>query len=357
MIQSEKKKKMIGLIGILIASAGIAAGAFFSWKKQPEPVTKDIFALDTFCTITLYAGSCDLQEAADHAADVLRNYDTLFDANREGSDIRNINHRSDAVSTGSDVQPVSQVRISQETGHMLSMAKEMEIFTGGALWPGIRPLTELWDIKNRTTVPQKDQVEEALANSRNASWEICGAEYPAEKDTAPEAEMSAAFFAAGNEETKIEVGAFAKGYIADRIKEELVRSGVTSAIIDLGGNVQTVGQKTDGEPFRVGIRDPEGMKSYVEIVEADDISVVTAGTYQRYFEAEGKKYHHIIDPETGMPSESGLVSVTVWGPSSFVCDCLATASVVLGKEKAEDMIRRYNEVNHAEYELYCIEEK
>ena len=334
MIQSEKKKKMIGLIGILIASAGIAAGAFFSWKKQPEPVTKDIFALDTFCTITLYAGSCDLQEAADHAADVLRNYDTLFDANREGSDIRNINFRTE-----------SRVSISQDTADMLSMAKKMEIFTGGALWPGVRPLTELWDIKNRTTVPRKEQVKEALAKSRNASWEICGA------GTADAA------FLSGNEETKIEVGAFAKGYIADRIKEELVRSGVTSAIIDLGGNVQTVGKRTDGESFRVGIRDPEGMKSYVEIVEADDISVVTAGTYQRYFEAEGKKYHHIIDPETGMPSESGLVSVTVWGPSSFVCDCLATASVVLGKEKAEDMIRRYNEVNHAEYELYCIEEK
>ena len=346
MIQSEKKKKMIGLIGILIASAGIAAGAFFSWKKQPEPVTKDMFALDTFCTITLYAGSCDLQEAADHAADVLRNYDTLFDANREGSDIRNVNFRSEA-----------RVSISQDTASMLSMAKDMETFTDGALWPGVRPLTELWDIKNRTTVPQKDQVEEALAKSRNASWEICGATDPAEKDTAPEAEMPAAFFAAANEETKIEVGAFAKGYITDRIKEELVLSGVTSAIIDLGGNVQTVGRKTDGEPFRVGIRDPEGVKSYVEIVEADDISVVTAGTYQRYFEAEGKRYHHIIDPVTGMPSESGLVSVTVWGPSSFVCDCLATASVVLGKEKAEDMIRRYNEVNHAEYKLYCIEEK
>ena len=325
------------IIGIGIASAAvIAAGAFFALRThRAEPVIKDVYALDTFCAITVYAGNGDLSEAADRAAMVLRRYDALFDANREGSDIWNINHRSEA-----------QVRISAETADMLTQAKEMETFTGGALWPGIRPLTKLWDIKNRTTVPKGSEVADALHKSQNASWEIRGAEVSGGE----------AYFAAGNEETEIDPGAFAKGYIADRMKEELVSAGVTSAIIDLGGNIQTVGKNTDGTPFRIGVKDPSGKEAAVTALEADDISVVTAGTYERYFEADGVRYHHILDPDTGYPARSGLASVTVSGPSSFVCDCLATAALVLGRDKAEAMLSAWNAAHQTDYKAFYIEE-
>lgn len=329
---NEKKGKSI--IAVL-ASVALVAGAFFAEKaafvKNTYPMTADAFFLDTYCTMTIYKGGDS--KTLEIAREELKRYDALFSTENPESDIFKINNRvSDTVG------------ISAETAKMLGMAKEMQEISDGALWPAIRPLTQLWDIKNRKTKPEDDEISKALKCSQNASWEI--------EDLGSDGWC----FKAQNPDTKIEDGAFAKGYIADRLKEIFLERGVKSAIIDLGGNVHTIGRNTDGTPFRIGIKDPIGNEAYVSIVEADGESVVTAGSYERYFEENGVRYHHILDPATGYPADSGLVSVTIKGGSSFVCDALATACFVLGEEKGQALIKRFNNENGTHYEGIFIKE-
>lgn len=315
------------IIGIVFASAVLAAGAFFAFPKKAQPVVKDVYALDTFCTITIYGGTGDPEAAAQKGTEELKRLDALMDAEKEDSDLWRINHRTEDT-----------VRISAETAEMLSGAKQISQLSGGTLWPAIRPLTELWDFKNAKTIPDDDRILAARTESQSGQWDI-----------------ENGCFVSFVPETKIEAGAFAKGYIADRIREVLLKEGVTSAIIDLGGNIHTIGKNADGRPFRIGIRDPEGSDTPVDVIEAENISVVTAGTYERFIEQDGVRYHHILDPETGYPARTGLSSVTVCGPSSFVCDALATAFLVAGKEKAEKILETYNKENLTSYQAYFLE--
>lgn len=329
---NEKKGKSI--IAVL-ASVALVAGAFFAEKtfseKNTYPMTADAFFLDTYCTMTIYKGGDS--ETLEIAKEELKRYDALFSTENPKSDIYRINSRTSET-----------VEISAETAGMLEMAMEMQEISDGALWPAIRPLTQLWDIKNRKTKPGDDEVSEALKRSQDASWKI--------EDLGSDGWC----FKALNPDTKIEDGAFAKGYIADRLKEIFLERGVKSAIIDLGGNVHTIGKNTDGTPFRIGIKDPKGNEAYVSIVEAEDESVVTAGSYERYFEENGIRYHHILDPATGYPADSGLISVTIKGQSSFVCDALATACFVLGEEKGNSLIAEFNNENGTHYEGIFIKE-
>ena len=137
----------------------------------------------------------------------------------------------------------------------------------------------------------------------------------------------------------VTLGAIAKGYIADKVKETLIERGVTSAVINLGGNVLLIGSKPDGSPFRVGIQDPLGQSgSIIRYIDASDEALVSSGVYERYFTHEGKRYHHILDPFTGSPSESGVSGVTVICQRSADADALSTVCLLLGQEKGLELI-------------------
>ena len=126
----------------------------------------------------------------------------------------------------------------------------------------------------------------------------------------------------------------AKGAMAERSKLILTDYGIESAFLSLGGNVQTVGTKPDGSLWRVGVQDPNNLSTHLGIVSIGEAALVTSGSYQRYFEADGKLYHHIIDPKTAAPAESGLQSVTIICDSGTMADCLSTAMFILGEEAA-----------------------
>ena len=134
---------------------------------------------------------------------------------------------------------------------------------------------------------------------------------------------------------ELDLGAVAKGYTGQHLARLIREVGVTSALLDLGGNIQTVGCRPDGDPWRVAVRDPEG-EGYAAVLEVEDEAVVTSGGYERYFEQDGVRYWHILDPATGQPARTGLLSVTVVGPSGTVCDALSTALFVMGQERAAD---------------------
>lgn len=139
-------------------------------------------------------------------------------------------------------------------------------------------------------------------------------------------------------------GAIAKGYIADEMKSEILKYGVKNALLNLGGNVMTVGKKPDGSLWKIAVTNPFNVTDNIVSIEVADCSVVTSGNYEKYFEKDGIRYHHILNPSTGFPSNSGLVSTTIISQASVDCDALSTATFVLGLEKSLELIENLNGV-------------
>ena len=143
-------------------------------------------------------------------------------------------------------------------------------------------------------------------------------------------------------EAGIDLGFIAKGFIADKLKEYLMEQGVTSALINLGGNILTIGSKPDGSAYTIGVKDPFSVNGgHLTTVSSTDNSVVTSGTYERYFTWENTRYHHILDASTGYPAETDIAGVTIICDSSTKADALSTTCLLLGKEKALELLASF----------------
>ena len=141
----------------------------------------------------------------------------------------------------------------------------------------------------------------------------------------------------------IDLGGIAKGYISSRIMDIYKEKGVTSGLVNLGGNVQALGTKTDGSKWRVAIQGVEDDDSYLGVLSISDKAVITSGGYERYFEQDGVTYHHIIDPTTGYPADSGLLSVSIVSADGTMCDALSTSLFIMGKDKAIEYWRAHSD--------------
>ena len=197
----------------------------------------------------------------------------------------------------------------------------------GAFDISVNPLIQLWDIKSENPkVPAPDDIAEVLSK---VNWKNLPECKMSGGDSVPET------FSFGKEGMSINFGAVAKGYAADCICGILRRNKVRKAIIDLGGNIYCFGKKENGKPWTVGIKNPEnpGGSPLLKLA-TEQTSVVTSGTYERFFEEGGKKYHHIMNPKTGYPVDNGLSSVTIICPSSLAADTYSTTFFVLGQEEA-----------------------
>jgi len=296
--------------------------------KDGYPITRDSYLLDTFCTLTIYEGGGEAAMEAAYAR--LQELDALLDYNKEGSDLYRINHREG-----------ERVEINPDTVRLLELGREFCDLTGGALEPAIRPVTSLWDFKEVKKVPEREKLEEALEQVHSQAWEVSGTEFYSEDPA-----------------VRIDAGAFAKGFVADEVKQAMMDAGVTSGLINLGGNVLCLGAKPDGSPFVIAMKDPSADNAMHyredELLELEDISAVTAGIYERCFEENGVLYHHIMDPQTGYPVQNNLVSVTVTGRSSAICDALCTAIFVMGEEKGTAFLKEFNEPLESEYKAYFL---
>lgn len=278
--------------------------------EYPE-VTDTGFYLDTTVTITLYDWSDPktIQKAFDEIARLER----LLSVEMDGSDAANI-------SENAGVQPVAA---APETLEVLKSAQKYASLSGGKFDVTIGPLVSLWDIHDGSGyVPT---VEER----QNAQRQIDYRKLSVKGDTVflEDAGM------------KMNLGAIAKGYIADRVKALLQKEGVKHAVINLGGNVAVIGKKPDGHPFCIGIQDPLGNTGeIIGALEVADGSLVSSGNYERYFEQNGVRYHHILDPDSGAPAETGLSGVTVLTEKSVDGDALSTTLFLLGMEQGKKLI-------------------
>ncbi len=226
-----------------------------------------------------------------------------------------------------------RAELSPETAELLGAALDMCRRTDGALDISTYPVLRAWGF---TTGEYSVPGGEAIA-----------ALLPLVDYGRVALEAGAAALPPGME---IDLGSVAKGYTGDALAALLKQGGADSALLDLGGNIQAVGSKPDGSPWRVAIRDPAG-DGNIGVVEVADQAVVTSGGYERYFEEDGVRYWHIIDPATGWPARSGLASVTVVGESGLLCDGLSTALFVMGREGALEHWRQ-----HRDFEAVLVSE-
>ncbi|MCC8105096.1 MAG: FAD:protein FMN transferase [Clostridiales bacterium] len=305
-------------------------------SASEEKTSSTGFFLDTVVTITLY-GDTD-SAAMDGCFSLLEEYENLLSRTIEGSDVWNINHSNGKATT-----------VSEETASLINTALEYSELTDGAFDITITPLVELWDIDGRSESSavlgteaetdgetgentQKDSTDSLIPSEDEIGSALSHVDYTVISVAGTTVTLS-------DPEAEIDLGGIAKGYIADRLEEYLLSQGITSALINLGGNVQSVGTKADGSAWKIGIQKPFGGSSdIIAMVECSGESVVTSGTYERYFEENGKIYHHILDPATGYPVDNGLTSVTILSDSSTSCDALSTSCFVLGLEDGMELV-------------------
>lgn len=301
-----RKKAICVITAVIILLSCAGCG------EQAEPADRSFFALDTY--ITMQAVGQDAEQALDAAEESIRELEQKWSVTNTGSEIYAINQ--------SDGNPTS---ISEGTAQLLHFALDMAQDTGGALDPTIYPVLTAWGFTTDSyQVPSQEELGTLLSYVDYQSIQLID-----DTVTVPG-------------ECQIDLGAVAKGYIGDLVADMLRECGITSALMNLGGNVQAVGAKPDGSPWRVGVRDPlaDGNLGVLEIM---DQAVVTSGGYERYFtDADGNVYWHILDPQTGYPARNGLISVTVVSPEGKRSDALSTALFVMGTERATEYWRAHD---------------
>jgi len=300
-------KKILSLFIILLLTLGLISGCGVS-----NPISQSGFYFDTVITVTLYDAS--KESALKGCFDLAEQYESYFSNTLPDSDISKINAAGGAP-----------VTVHEETIELLQKGISYGKLSDGAFDITIGKLSDLWDISlkalleetDASMVPSESEIAEALSTVDYTCIKIDGNEV-----------------SLTNPDAKIDLGGIAKGYIADKMKEYLTEQGVESALINLGGNVLTVGEKPDGSPFTIGIQYPfKEDGSSIASVKVTDETVVSSGIYERYFEVEDTLYHHILDPHTGYPYDNELLGVTIVTRDSVDGDALSTICFALGLEK------------------------
>jgi len=280
---------------------------------QPDEQTSETrLFLDTFCTITIYSSLSEqvLADILDRAFEMIREYEELFSITIEGSDIWRINHAGG-----------EPVEVDPQTIEVIKAGIGFGELSGGMFDITIGRLSRLWDFSSNRTVPDMTEIDAAQLTVDYRQVNING--------NLIQLTDSGAW---------IDLGAIAKGFIADRVAGFLVFSGINSAVIDLGGDVVTIGSRPDGNPWRIGVRDPTD--HLIGIIEADAVSIISSGTYERMFEEDGALYHHVLNPYTGMPVNSDIVSATVVTDNAVTGEGLSTIALLLGSKEAPELIER-----------------
>ena len=303
------------LTALLSASILLLSGCSGLPRERSQTYTDTLF--DTVISVQIF-DSVD-EDVLEGCEELCKKYDSMFSNKIEDSEISRIN------SAGGN-----PVEVSKETIKLIKKGIYYSEMSDGVFDITIAPVSNLWDFKAETPlVPSPEAIAEAVSHVNYGNIIIRDNTV---KLTDPHA--------------GIDLGAIAKGYIADRIKDYLEEEGVRHAMINLGGNVLAMGSKLDGSDYNIGIQKPfDETGEPITSVKISDKSVVTSGIYQRYFKADGKIYHHILDPNTGYPCENNLYSVTILTDSSLTADALSTTCFLLGYDRGMKLINQLDNVD------------
>lgn len=286
-------------------------------KPQPtedsHPLSKTEVIIGTVCTISLY----DNKDSAI--------IDKCFNRLRELEDILSINKLNTELDKVNEMAGKEPVKVGDDTFTVVAEGLKYSKLSQGALDITIGPLVKLWGIGTENAkVPTENEINEkkSLINYN---------------DLVLDEQNKTIFLKRQN--MIIDLGAIAKGYAADELAKLLKANNANSAIIDLGGNIFALGNKPDGSKWKIGVQDPENARGdSIGFIEVINKSIVTSGIYERYFEANGKKYHHILNPTTGYPYENEILGVSIISDKSIDGDALSTTLFALGIEKGLEFI-------------------
>lgn len=283
-----------------------------------EPVQKSGFFFDTYVTFTYYDSKDS--EYIDECLNMCNEYDRLLSRTVEGSDIYAINHFKGEF-----------VEVDERTIDILKEAVSYCELSEGKADITVADLMILWDFNNGdAVVPGKDEIEALLP----------GIDY---HNIVIDEDDNMVMLNEGS--GSIDLGFIAKGYITDKLKDYLEESGVESCVIDLGGNLYMIGKKPDGSKYNVGIKKPFTERTEtIDTVSISDSAVVTSGIYERYFENDGKIYHHILDLNSGYPVDNNVYSVTIICTDATKADALSTICLIYGIEDGLNLINNMDSV-------------
>lgn len=320
-----KKKHFLPIVLI----AALLLGGCSTPKAHEELSVTGLY-FDTVVQIHVWGAKRSVLE---HCEELCSYYERLLSKEIETSEISRINAAGGAPT-----------EVSEETAELIQKGLYYSELTDGKFDITIASLSNLWDFHENAggNLPTEQELAAArpLVDYRNVRVE-------------------------GNTVTllvpgmELDLGGIAKGYIADRLKDYLISEGVEHAYINLGGNVLLVGSRYDGTDYRIGIQKPfDENGQTITSVEVSDCSVVSSGIYQRYFEKDGKLYHHILNPETGYPYENNLLQVTILSDSSADGDALSTCCFALGLEEGSKLVESLENVQAIfvtdDYEIYTV---
>ncbi|MDD2233600.1 MAG: FAD:protein FMN transferase [Desulfitobacteriaceae bacterium] len=307
-------KKIIYVLSILIVLILLTSCSISTGKSYKA----DGFALGTIITQEVYGR--DARQVSVEAMDKLKFLEDLMTINDLDSDSSKL-----SMNAGK-----GYVELNPETISVLKSARKISDLSDGAAFDiTVAPVVKAWGIgTDNPQIPSEETLKKLVPLINYQDVQI------------DEASNKASLAKPGQ---MIDLGGIAKGYAGDVLREIYQKNGIKSGLINLGGNVIAVGSKPDGSPWSIGIQNPRSETGgIVGIIQVSDKAVVTSGDYQRYFEKDGKRYCHIIDPHTGYPADSGLMSVTIITSSSTDADGLAKA-FVLGLDKGMDLVKKYNQ--------------
>lgn len=285
---------------------------------EPKKCEKTQFCLDTVVTLTAYGKGAD--KAIDKAFDRINEIEQKFSAYLKNSEIYKINN-----------SPYNTfVKVDKEVYDLIKRALEFSDMTDGAFDITLKPISDLWGIGTENEkVPTNEEIKVALDKIGWKNVELDENTYAVKLK---------------KEGMALDLGGIAKGYASDEAARVLSECGIENACLDLGGNIVVMGEMPLGlfesikygkrfRPFTIGIQEPDAPRGQSgQPVTVENGSVVTSGDYERYFEKNGERYHHIFDPKTGMPAKSGVRSATVIAKEGTVADALSTAFFVIGND-------------------------
>lgn len=281
--------------------------------NNDEPQSRDVFAMDTYMTLTAYGNNAD--EALNEAEVEIERLDAMLSTGDKNSEIYSLNQNG----TGT---------ISEDTETLLDESEKLYTDTDGVFDITIYPVMDAWGFTTQNyRIPSDTELTGLLKNVNASRIQYNRDE---KKVTLPT-------------DVKIDFGGIAKGYTSSRIMEIYKKCKVTSGMVSLGGNVQLLGAKPDGSSWRIAVQSPDDTNDYLGVLEAKDKAVITSGGYERYFEENGTTYHHIIDPATGYPAKSGLKSVTIVSDDGTLADGLSTSLFIMGQDKACEFWKKHSD--------------
>ena len=325
-------RKLLCIVLVLFVAFTCCSCSFLKGYGITE---KETFALDTIIDLKIYGdyrmGSGNL--AINESIEEIRRYENLLSATIDGSDIYRINQ--------SGGQPI---KVSDETADIIRIALSISEKTDGAFDISMYELTKLWGFNTKEYyVPTDSEIAEALKKTGYQNITITDDNYVTVKNGAT-----------------VDLGGIAKGYIADVAEMKIHNtpgSIIKGSLINFGGMIMTEGENSDSKDklFNIGVEHPDENKGYFATFKCNGEDVVTSGAYQRYFEKDGVRYHHIIDPKNGRPSDSDILSVTVVSDNAFEADAMSTAFFVMGVSDTLDYIKQNKMIDGSSFEIIVLD--